>query len=162
MKRFFSLFAVTALFGFSATPTDATLYDRGSGLIYDSDLNITWLQDANFAKTTGYDLDGTMTWLQAMTWAANLTYYDSVRDITYDDWRLPATTNLSYPQYVFGYDGTTSAGYNISGSEMGHLYYTELGNKSYFDTSGIGPQPGWGLTYREPFINIQTSPYFRY
>ncbi len=26
----------------------ATLIDRGSGLIYDDELNITWLQDANY------------------------------------------------------------------------------------------------------------------
>ena len=31
----------------------AALHDRGSGLIYDDVLNITWLQDANYAKTSG-------------------------------------------------------------------------------------------------------------
>ncbi len=47
----------------------AALIDRGSfadgfggfmNLIYDDDLNITWLGDANFAKTSGFDVDGQM------------------------------------------------------------------------------------------------------
>lgn len=29
----------------------AALYDRGGGLIYDSVLDVTWLQDANYAAT---------------------------------------------------------------------------------------------------------------
>lgn len=67
----------------------ATLVDRGGGLIYDTDRNITWLQDANYAQTSGYDADGMMTWSDANAWAANLSYYDSVRNVTYRDWRLP-------------------------------------------------------------------------
>ena len=39
---------------------NAALYDRGNGLIYDDVLDITWLQDANHAKTSGYDRDGRM------------------------------------------------------------------------------------------------------
>ena len=38
----------------------AALFDRGGGLIYDDVLNVTWLQDANYAKTSGYDADGDM------------------------------------------------------------------------------------------------------
>ena len=67
----------------------AALIDRGGGLIYDTDLNVTWLKDANYAQTSGYDADGRMTWGQSMTWADNLGYYDSVRGVTYTDWRLP-------------------------------------------------------------------------
>lgn len=63
----------------------ATLIDRGGGMIYDTDLNITWLADANYAKTSGYDADGLMTWAAANAWAQNLTYGG------YTDWRLPKT-----------------------------------------------------------------------
>ncbi|MEK6760059.1 MAG: PEP-CTERM sorting domain-containing protein [Deltaproteobacteria bacterium] len=140
MKRHFSLLATTALLGFIAAPADATLINRGAGLIYDTDLNVTWLQDANYAKTSGYDADGLMNWHQSMTWVANLTHYDSVRDVTYDDWRLP-TNNL----HLFGLNRTDS--------EMGHLYYTELNN--------VGPdQPGWGLSNTGPFINLQSYVYW--
>ena len=52
----------------------AGLVDRGSGMLYDTVLNITWLQDANYAKTSNYDADGRMTWTQANTWANNLNY----------------------------------------------------------------------------------------
>lgn len=45
----------------------ATLWDRRGGLIYNDHLNITWLQDANYAKISGYDADGLLIWNQAMT-----------------------------------------------------------------------------------------------
>lgn len=103
----------------------ATLIDRGGGLIYDTDLDITWLSDANYAKTSGYDSDGLMTWVNANTWAANLSYGG------YDDWRLPTTLqpdpscdsqlDAGAPYGLQGY------GYNCTGSEIGHLFYGELG-----------------------------------
>lgn len=55
---------------------NATLIDRGGGLIYDTALNITWLQNANQWGVTG-------TWDQAKSWADGLTYGG------FDDWRLP-------------------------------------------------------------------------
>ena len=33
----------------------AVLIDRGGGLIYDTILDVTWMQDANYINTTGYD-----------------------------------------------------------------------------------------------------------
>lgn len=39
----------------------AALWDRGNGMIYDDVLNVTWLQDANYAKTSGYHATGRMT-----------------------------------------------------------------------------------------------------
>ena len=40
----------------------STLIDRGGGLIYDTVFDITWLQDANYAKTSGpEDYNGRMT-----------------------------------------------------------------------------------------------------
>ena len=51
------------LLSFNAT---AALYDRGNGLIYDDVLDITWLQDANYAQTSGYDNDGKMSWADAV------------------------------------------------------------------------------------------------
>jgi hypothetical protein len=76
------LMTLMLVFSF-ALSSEAVLTDRGGGMIYDSDLNITWLQDANYARTSGYDADGLMTWLAATTWAANLSYGG------FDDWRLP-------------------------------------------------------------------------
>lgn len=97
----------------SSGAAHAALVDRGGGLIYDTALNITWLSDANYAKTSGYDASGAMKWNQAVAWAANLSYYDSVRNVTYTDWRLAASDACS--------------GANCAGSEMGQLFYNELG-----------------------------------
>lgn len=153
MKCIFSLLTASVVIGLAAVPADATLIDRGSGLIYDTDLDITWLQDANYAMTSGYDADGLMSWNEAMTWVANLTYYDSIRGISYDDWRLPIN-NL----HEFGFGRTTS--------EMGHLYYTELGNKGYYSSNGIDHpdwgsyQVDWGLSNTGLFNNLHAYVYW--
>jgi hypothetical protein len=142
-KILIAVMAMVTMFWFTS-PTHADLWDRGGGLIYDDVLKITWLQDANYAKTSGYDSDGRMNWSQATTWAANLVYGG------YSDWRLPTTVD---GPYAWGYDGTTTAGYNITTSEMGYMYYTNLANKGYYDTSGNGPQPGWSSTPNATFTD---------
>jgi len=152
MKRFLSILFASAAIGLVAMPAEATLFDRGGGLIYDNDLNITWLQDANYAYTSGYDADGLMTWANAVTWADNLGYGG------YSDWRLPTVVPQTYTE---GFDGTTGIGYNITtGSEMGHLYYTELGNLGFYATDGSSPQLGWDLLNTGPFTNLQLVDYW--
>ena len=122
----------------------ATLIDRGSGLIYDDVLNITWLQDANYAKTSGYDADGQMNWANANAWAANLSYGG------YDDWRLPTMVDTGPSGCDFAESGT-DCGYNVqtvSGStvysEMAYMYYVNLGLKGYYSTTG-SYQPDFGI-----------------
>ncbi len=131
----------------------ATLIDRGSGMIYDTDLNITWLKDANNAKTSEYDSDGLMTWDAANTWATTLVYGGI------SGWRLPRTVDGSY---AFGYDGTATAGYGIITSEMGYLYYTELGNVAYCSPDGSRCyQEAWVTSEFKsgPFLNVKRYPY---
>lgn len=138
----------------------AALYDRGSGMIYDSALNITWLQDANFAKTSGYSLSGLMTWDQATTWADILNYAG------FTGWRLASaglidTTGMSF-------DGSTDDSFNNTRSEIGHLF-DELGNKSRYDVNGI-LQSGYGVTGTTffdasenqdiSFFNVQNDVYW--
>lgn len=122
----------------------ATLIDRGGGLIYDDVLNLTWLRDANYARTSGYDADGLMNWADANTWAANLSYGG------YSDWRLPTMIDTGTPGCNSAYSGT-DCGYNVQTysagttySEMAYMYYVNLGNKGGFDTFG-SPQSGFGL-----------------
>ncbi len=57
-----------------STAAQAALIDRGHGLIYDDVLDVTWLQDANYAKTSGHDADGLVNWSAANSWAAGLSY----------------------------------------------------------------------------------------
>lgn len=49
-----------------ALDAGAALIDRGNGLIYDDVLNVTWLADANHARTSGHSVDGRMDWDAAM------------------------------------------------------------------------------------------------
>ena len=124
----------------SSGAAQATLVDRGGGLLYDTVLNVTWLQDANYAKTSGYDADGLMTWSAANTWAANLVYHDSVRNVDYSDWRLASNTpvNGATWNYNYSYAGTTDFGYNITNpnSELSHMYYANLGLKGFYSPTG--------------------------
>ncbi len=108
----------------------ATLIDRGVGMIYDTEQDITWLQDANYSVTSGY-ASGRTDWSTALVWVDQLEYGG------FSDWRLPSAG--SNP--VNGYE---------SDSEMGHLYYNELGN-----IAGNG-----GLTNSGPFQNLQPHRYW--
>jgi hypothetical protein len=62
MKNLLGLVLVGS-FAFSGL-ANAALHDRGNGMIYDSDQDITWLQDANYAMTSGHDDDGRLNWTQ--------------------------------------------------------------------------------------------------
>lgn len=117
------------------------LHDRSSGLIYDDVLNVTWLQDANLAFTSGFDADGLMTASVANAWAENLIYRG------YSDWRLPAARN---------FDGTDPYyGWNITTHEMGYLFYVELGNHATMNVYTLS-----GLDNTGPFRNLAAFRYW--
>src|SRR3954470_16202493 len=63
------------------------LIDRGRGLLYDVERDLTWLQDTNYAKTSGHSPDGQMTWNNAKAWVARLSYRG------FSGWRLPTARN---------------------------------------------------------------------
>jgi len=144
----------------------AALWDRGGGLIYDDVLDITWLQDANYAGEY-------LTWPEAQNWVGNLTYYDSVRDVTWDNWRLPSLLPIDGSSYndAVSYDGSTDRAFNVSApesaypdstnSEMAYLYYNSLGNLAYYPIDypdSPAPQADWGLQNTNTFSNIQSDP----
>jgi hypothetical protein len=70
---------------------------------YDTSLNITWLANAA--------VKGSVSWSEANNWANNLT----VGNVT--GWRLSMADSC--------------IGWNCTSSEMGHLWYTELGNTAH-------------------------------
>ena len=74
LKQAFAFLGFTLSFA-----TQAALYDRGNGMIYDDVLDITWLQDANYAKSSGYDSDGLMSWAEANAWASRSIMLSSSR-----------------------------------------------------------------------------------
>jgi hypothetical protein len=178
-----SLTSLTLAAGlFFSGAAQATLIDRGGGLIYDDVLNITWLQDANYAKTqydnsggTLGDADGRMDWATAKAWAADLSYYDSVRGVTYDDWRLPTLTPIGASfNYNYSNNGSTDIGYGITSthSELAYMYYVNLANLGYYAPNGGGSstsyvrQSGYGLVDgpalndESLFTNLQSSVYW--
>ena len=118
--------------------TQAALIDRGNRLIYDNDLNITWLQDANFAKTSSYDADGRLNWAAANAWAEQLT----IAGIS--GWRLPGLT-----------DSNVYVGANSSNSELAHLFYDELGGQAEADLA-VQHNGNYAL-----FNNLQSSVYWQ-
>jgi hypothetical protein len=134
---------------------------------YDTDLNITWLADANYAGNS-------MHISTANAWAASLNPYGS--GIT--GWRLPITNPIdgtTADDSNVSYIGTEDRGYNVSApgtlyagstaSELAHLFYGTLGNKSYCDpatstvSSCSSPQAGWGLSNTGPFSNVEPTIY---
>jgi hypothetical protein len=117
---------------------------------YDPALDVTWLADANLARTQafgvpGIDANGGMDWQTANAWidALNATVYLGV-----DDWRLPQTRPADGVAFdnAHEFDGSTDVGYSIgapgtphagsTGSEMTHLYYTTLANPPAYDFAG--------------------------
>lgn len=128
-------YAAALMLSIIFSSAQAALYDRGGGLIYDDALNITWLQDANYAKTSGYDDDGLMSWVNANSWASSLVYGG------YSDWRLPVSDTTCYRGDVVG---------KCTSSEMGNLYQMTLGNVSAYESGATG----YGLKNVGPFENL--------
>lgn len=149
---------VVAAFLFTTTSANAALHDRGGGLIYDDVLDITWLQDANYAMTSGYDADGVMTWTEARAWADQLVVAG------FSDWRLP--TVLPHDGSSFDYagstDGSTDAGYNLTWttSPLAYMHAVNLGNASALTPAGTAGPCGNTtscLVNTGPFIGLDAS-----
>ena len=147
------------MLGVSAT-SQAMLIDRGNGMIYDSDQDLTWLQDANYAMTSGYDDDGVMNWDMALTWADGLIFGG------YDDWRLPAVFDTEYRQLrTVSYSGA-NVGFNVdpSSSELAYMFHVNLGNESSYNPDGTRNLDGClgGCLHNTgadgaDFLNLQTN-----
>lgn len=158
-------------------PSNAALLGRlettpGSGdyqAYYDDDLNITWLADANFAKTTGYSdphsADGSMPWAVSNAWAASLT----IQGIS--GWRLPRVepvNDLAF-NYSYAVNGTTDNGFNISAwrspyagstaNELAHLFFNTLGNKGFRNLVGE-VLSDWSVFNSVPFANVASDYYW--
>lgn len=128
----------------------AALFDRGNGMIYDSEIDVLWLSDGNLALTNNFGVlgittAGSMEWTTAKNWIAalNAAHYKG-----YADWRLPFTTQPD--PSCSGQVGIVSYGYQCSGGELGHLFYQVFGGTP-------GSTIGTGNPSIEPITNIGTS-----
>jgi hypothetical protein len=105
--------------------TSAELIQQGA-TVYDADWKISWLENANLAVTNTFGVDGinssgAMSWDTANRWieAMNLADY-----LGHNDWRLP--TIIQPDPSCSNQTQLGSSGF-CTGSEMGHLFYEELG-----------------------------------
>ncbi|PTQ76734.1 putative secreted protein with PEP-CTERM sorting signal [Nitrosomonas oligotropha] len=152
MSKLLSFVLWTGILSISlASTANATLESRlGGKAYYDTELNITWLADANAGKGTvfDYDNDGLMTGYFANEWVNSI----NIDGIT--GWRFPnldrngdRVFNVDVNSGVFDmqfndtcFNGNTSG---CSDNEMGYLYWVE----------GITPATSG------PFMNIQPYLY---
>ena len=143
--KIFKMAAITAALVVS-TSANSALIERLGGLAYYDDVaDLTWLADANYAQTSGFDADGRMYWVDANSWAAGL----NVGGV--DGWRLADTD-------------PALSGYNQTGSEMGNLFYNVLGgvagnsittthNANYDLFSNVQSLGYWSATEYAPNTN---------
>ena len=123
-----------------ASTAHADLVSRmGGQAVYDTDLNITWIADANLALTNQFGLalseselpiapntvgsTGLVTWDNANAWIAGM---NAANYLGFDDWRATSTAE-SGSSCTVDPEGTMpvssgAVGYNCTGSEMGHLF----------------------------------------
>jgi hypothetical protein len=144
LKHKLPILLLLAGMGFAST-SEATLFDRGKGMIYDSDLNITWLADANYAQTSGWASPGTMNYFDANLWLQSLVYEG------FGSWRLPSAK-------IAGVSTPCQLQYNCTTSELGHLFYGDINH-------GLGGVAGSSInnTHNDNynlFKNIQDNAYW--
>jgi hypothetical protein len=177
MKQQKTLLAVAFLTFAAVTSTSqASLFARGTDMVYDDANNITWASDANLFQTQAagnsnlvneiiagnggvihdtpnlldtvansgkYTLtsgdfntsNGMMTWWGAQAWANNLSLGG------FTNWALPTTV-------------PAASGYNQTGSQMGDLFYNQLGG-----VEGTSINTTHNANYNV-FSNVQSSVYW--
>lgn len=152
----------------------ATLTVIGTATYNESEYNLIWDDDNNGNSVVWLDYSNySDDWYEQVAWASSLNE-EGVLTINLDDgytvdwgtnsWRLPSTVDGAD---VYGYEGdpdgdgnyTYTEGYNLANSEMGHLFYVELGNLGYLDTSNYSNE-GYGLTETGDFENLTAEKYW--
>jgi len=133
----------------------------GGLAVYDTDLDITWIADADLlsknsfglardtnlgpnssdsGNTNGFIYDTRANWAGALHWIDAMNAADY---LGFNDWRLPDAT-IPDPSCTSDQAGTTlsgdSTGFNCTGGEFGHLHYSELGvSAGSFTGSSLDP-----------------------
>lgn len=112
---------------------NAELIDHHDGTVYDNVLNITWLQDANYANTSGFRsggyAPGRMGWADADSWTGQLNIGGHA------NWHLPTAGQLRH----LNRSTLNNPGYR----EPGWSQYNPNYNSGPF-TSIAGLSPYWG------------------
>lgn len=133
--------------------------DASAVYLWDQDLGITWLRDANVNGAQN-------NWATQNTWAQNLVTGTGANAVS--DWRLTTATdygNNGCPAFSNAGGPGTDCAMNAdpSGSEMVHLYYVTLGNLAMCapgDETCTSSQLGYGLSNVGDFLNMHTGLYW--
>lgn len=162
---------------------NAAFYNRGNGLVYDDVLNVTWSQDANlfksmldnsgeknifiekngFSSTLDFNINtGAMTWAGATSF---INYLNINNFSGFNDWRLPSISPINGNNFIFSsmstewFTGNFDNGYNINSikSELGYLFYSNLGLKAVISNGGVY-QPDFGI-FRNGVTNYDGDSY---
>ncbi len=171
-KQLIGLGVAMLIFG-GVGSAGATLTKIGTATYGGSDYNLIWDDDNNGNSVIWLDYTNALAnWSNQKSWAAgldgNLTYnIDGAYTVSWDDidWRLGSTVDGAWRP---GYEGdpdndgnySYTGGYNLANSEIGHLFYEELGNLGYQDTNGNFPQSGYGLQNTGEFDELIASGYY--
>jgi len=114
-----------------ALPVQAALQPYLSGaIVYDTDLQISWLADANLAATNQFGTAGILTgggmsYDVAQTFVANV---NAANYLGFNRWRLP--TDIAEDVGCSNQNPTVTSGdigFGCAGGDLGHLFYAELG-----------------------------------
>ena len=130
-KLSLALMLASTLFAFANTHAELVPRLRGHA-VFDTDQNLTWLADTNFARTSGADSDGKMRWDAAVAWVENLSYGGV------DSWRLPRLTE-------------GCGGLGCVTGEIGRLYW-----QTFWNGNDLTP------TETGKFTNLKTDAFYWY
>ncbi len=166
MKRIFLFCCLFLLFYSSANAnltTIGTAQFGGEGNAY----KLIWDDNNNGNSVVWLDYSNTPDdWSTQTSWAQGLNSPEAIvlsinpaYSVNWGSnaWRLPTLVGYDLEWNV---NGSTSVGYNITTSEMGHLFYAELDNLGLYSTSSVYEPPGWGLTNTGDFDNLTTNRYW--
>lgn len=156
MKKKFAAITTSLLLFCTVSLAQAALTTIGTASYLGSDYKLIWDNDNNGNSIVWLDYSRHAYWYNQNYWEGQnywaagldsfLTYnIDAAYTVTWDDtgWRLPSA----------GTDPQCS--YNQITSEMGHLFYTELGNQGW-----QASDDNWGLNNTGDFDNLIASDYW--
>ncbi len=169
-SSYFINFICTSIIVLASASARAELFDRGGGLIYDSDQDLTWMQNAN--------VNGKMSVANATIWVENLEYGG------FSDWRLPTTTQFDDPSCLEDNRGDISYGSIVfyerhadcTGGEMEYLtavadpynnpIFQNVANSRYWTSTpyrdGIDPCVEGGYCTKSPDNGVRKGFYWQW
>jgi Protein of unknown function (DUF1566) len=160
MKLKTMVFAALAALCMTSGAEAALVSRLGGKAYYDTVNNLTWLQNADYARTSGYDADGLMKWADAVAWAGSL----NIEGVT--GWRLPS---LSYTApysdelrtlYIDVMGGVSKNQIFLLHNANYDLFANVTGNVFWYGTTRAGsPSEAYQFTYE---VKGQAQPKINY